>query len=135
LRLPYYYALLAQVYGLANRPGEGLAALEEGLAQARSSNERCWDAELHRIRGELMVASGEDARDAEAAVQRAVTIARRQHAQSLELRALLTLTRMRLHDKQAEQSLDALRDVYARFTEGFETPDLQAARALLDGQG
>ncbi|HET9981857.1 MAG TPA: AAA family ATPase, partial [Ktedonobacterales bacterium] len=135
LRLPYYFALLAQVYGLANRPREGLAAIEEGLAQARNSNERCWDAELHRIRGELMVANGQDARDAEAAVQRAVTIARRQHAQALELRASLALARMRLHGKQAEQSLDALRDVYARFTEGFETPDLQAARALLAGQG
>ena len=135
LRLPYYLALLAQVYGRANRPGEGLAAIEEGLALARNSNERCWDAELHRIRGELMVANGQDAREAEAAVQRAVTIARRQHAQALELRALLTLARMRLHGKHAEQSLDALRDVYARFTEGFETPDLQAARTLLAGQG
>jgi DNA-binding SARP family transcriptional activator len=134
LRLPYYLALLAQVYGLANRPAEGLAAIEEALALARSSSERWWDAELHRIRGELMVASGRDARDAAAAVQRAVSIAQRQHSQALELRAALTLAQMRLHGEQAEQAIQALRDVYARYTEGFETPDLQAARALLDGQ-
>ncbi|HEU5345585.1 MAG TPA: AAA family ATPase [Ktedonobacterales bacterium] len=135
LRLPYYLALLAQVYGLANRPGEGLAAIEEGLAHARNSNERCWDAELHRIRCELMLASGQDARDAEAAVTRAVTLARRQHARALELRALLTLARLRPAGKQGEQTRQALRDVYAEYTEGFETPDLQAARALLAGQG
>ena len=134
VRLPYYLGLLAQVCGLADWPEDGLAVIEEALAQSRGSNERCWDPELHRIRGELMVASGQDTRDAEAAVTRAVTLARRQHSRALELRALITLARLRPAGKQGEQTRQALRDAYAEYTEGFETPDLQAARALLDQQ-
>jgi predicted ATPase len=81
-----------------------------------------------------MVASGQDTRDAEAAVTRAVTLARRQHSRALELRALTTLARLRPAGKQGEQTRQALRDAYAEYTEGFETPDLQAARTLLDQQ-
>jgi DNA-binding SARP family transcriptional activator len=135
IRLPCYLALLAEVYGLANRPLEGLGAIEEALAHARGSNERWWDAELHRIRAELMIASSQDTRDAATAAQRAVTIARHQHSRALELRALLTLARMHPTGRQAEQPLQALRDVCVQYGDEVETPDLQAARAFLAQQG
>lgn len=131
LRLSYFLSLLASVYGQAGRPEEGLAAIEQALLHARNSNERWWDAELHRLRGELMVAAGRDIHDAEAAVARAATIARRQGARSLELRARLTQCRLFRSESRAEQALLALSAVYAQFTEGFDTPDAQAARMLL----
>ncbi|MFI5272187.1 MAG: ATP-binding protein [Ktedonobacterales bacterium] len=135
LRLTYYLALLAGIYGQAGRPEEGLEVIEEALVQARDSNERWWDAELHRLRGELMFAAGRDARDVEAALLRAADIARGQNARSLELRA--HLSRYRLHGlpQRANDSRRALRDVYSRFTEGFDTPDLRAAQALLARRG
>ena len=58
LRLPYYLSLLAQVYGKAGRVEEGLACIDEALAEARAHNERWWDAELHRLRGELLLMHG-----------------------------------------------------------------------------
>lgn len=131
LRLPYYLSLLAGVYGRAGRPEEGLEAIEEALVQVRSSNERWWDAELHRLRGELMFSAGRDAQDVEAALLRAADIARSQHAMSLELRARLTWCRIRDDGPRVEQAHRALQAIYSQFTEGFDTPDLQAARLLL----
>ena len=60
LRLPYYLSLLAQVYGKAGRAEEGLASIDEALSEARTHNERWWDAELHRLRGELLLMRGAD---------------------------------------------------------------------------
>ena len=60
LRLPYYLWLLAQVYAQAGSPEDGLAAIDEALAESRGNNERWWDAELHRLRGELLLARGSD---------------------------------------------------------------------------
>src|SRR5207245_2776792 len=82
LRLPYYLSLLAQVYGKAGRAEEGLACIYEALAEARLHNERWWDAELHRLRGEFLLMGGADAVDGEAAILRAVSIARSQQARS-----------------------------------------------------
>jgi DNA-binding SARP family transcriptional activator/predicted ATPase len=132
LRLPYYLSLLARVYQKAGRAEEGLVCIDEALSEARTHNERWWDAELHRLRGELMLMHGADASDAEAALLRAIEIARSQQARSLELRATMSLAR--LWDVQ-HRSIDArrrLQDIYGWFTEGFETPDLQAARLLLE---
>jgi predicted ATPase len=131
LRLPYYLSLLASIYGRGKRPTEGREVIEEALVQARSSNERWWDAELHRIRGELMLAAGWDVHDVETALLRAADIARSQRSKSLELRVLLTLCRITDSSQRMEESRRALRDVYSEFTEGFDTPDLQAAKALI----
>ena len=94
LRLPYYLSLLAQVYGKAGRAEEGLASIDEALAEARTHNERWWDAELHRLRGEFLLMHGADASDVEAAMLRAIEIARSQRARSLELRATMSLARL-----------------------------------------
>lgn len=131
LRLPYYFALLAQVCRKAGRAEEGLAAIDEALAEARAHNERWWDAELHRLRGELLLLHGADASDAEAAFLRAISIARSQQARSLELRATTSLARLWITQKRSEEARQQLSDLYTWFTEGFETPDLQAAQLLL----
>ena len=127
IRLPYYFSLLARVYLRAGRPDDGLLAIDEALAQSTRHNERWWDAELQRLRAELTLAAGRDPRDAEAALRRAVEIARSQQARSLELRALLTLAR--LSGPRRAEAQRELRAAYAWFTEGFDTPDLQAAHA------
>lgn len=131
LRLPYYLSLLASIYQQAGRPEDGLIVIGDALAQSRSNNERWWDAELHRLRGELMLAAGRDVADAEEALVRAVDIARSQQTPMLELRALLALARLRRAGGRAEETCRALRALYSWFTEGFDTPDLQAVQAFL----
>jgi DNA-binding SARP family transcriptional activator/predicted ATPase len=131
LRLPYYLSLLAQVYGRAGRAEEGLAAIDEALSAARTHNERWWDAELHRLRGELLFMDGADAFDVEAALIRASEIARLQQTRSLELRATMSLARFWIAQQRPDDARHRLKDVYNWFTEGFETPDLEAARLLL----
>jgi len=131
LRLPYYLSLLAQVYEKAGRAEEGLACIDEALAEARAHNELWWNAELHRLRGELLLAHGADVSDVEAALLRAIEIARSQQARSLELRATMSLARLWIAENRSDDARRQLSDLYAWFTEGFETPDLQAARLLL----
>jgi predicted ATPase/DNA-binding SARP family transcriptional activator len=131
LRLPYYLSLLAQVCGKAGRVEEGLASIDEALSEARTHNERWWDAELHRLRGEFLLMHGADASVGEAALLRAIEIARSQQARSLELRATMSLARLWIAQNRFDDARRQLSDVYAWFTEGFETPDLQAARLLL----
>jgi predicted ATPase len=131
LRLPYYLSLLAHVYGKAGRAEEGLASIDEALSEARTHNERWWNAELHRLRGEFLLMHGADASDVEAAILRAIEIAQSQQARSLELRATMSLARWWIAQHRSDDARRRLRDVYSWFTEGFDTPDLQAAQLLL----
>ncbi|SPE33999.1 hypothetical protein SBA2_820010 [Acidobacteriia bacterium SbA2] len=131
LRLPYYFGLLAQVCGHAGRVEEGLVAVDEGMAASRAHNERWWDAELHRLRGELLLAGGADSSDIEAAYRRAIEIARSQQARALELRAATSLVRQHSGQRRAGKALHLLQDLYSWFTEGLDSPDLQAAASVL----
>jgi predicted ATPase len=131
LRLPYYLALLARVYGKAGRADDGLAAIDEALAAAHVHNERWWDAELHRLRGELLRAQGAEACEAEAAMLRALEIARAQQARSLELRAATCLAQVWGTQQRAAEGRHLLEELCAWFTEGHETPALRAAWSLL----
>jgi DNA-binding SARP family transcriptional activator/predicted ATPase len=131
IRLPYYLSLLAHVCGKAGRAEEGLVCIDEALAEARTHNERWWDAELHRLRGELLLMQGVDVADVEEAFVRAVEVARSQQARSLELRATMSLARLWIAQKRTDDARCWLNDIFNWFTEGFETPDLQAARRLL----
>jgi predicted ATPase len=124
LRLPYYLGLLAGVCRQAGRAAEGLAVIDEALAMARTNNERWWDAELHRLRGDLRLAAGAGDDEAAAAYLRALEIARTIGARSLELRAATSLARLR-------RSPAPLAELIHTFGEGRETPDHQAAQALL----
>jgi hypothetical protein len=131
LRMPYFLSLLAHVCEKAGRVEEGLACIDEALAEARTHNERWWDAELHRLRGELLLMHGAETSDVEAALLRAISIARSQQARSLELRATMSLARLWIAQNRSDDARRQLSDLCAWFTEGFETPDLQAARLLL----
>ena len=131
LRLPYYFGLLAQLCGHAGRVEDGLAAVDEGMAASRAHNERWWDAELHRLRGELLLAGGAEASDAEVAYLRAIEIARSQQARALELRAATSLVRLHFGQRRAGDTSHLLQDLYSWFTEGLDSPDLQAAASVL----
>jgi predicted ATPase/DNA-binding winged helix-turn-helix (wHTH) protein len=132
LRLPYYLGLLAQACARAGQAQDGLAAIDEGMAASRAHNERCWDAELHRVRGELLLAGGADEAEAEAGYLRAIEIARTQQARSLELRAATSLARLWRRQRRADDARRLLQNLYSWFAEGFDTIDLREAKSLLD---
>jgi predicted ATPase/DNA-binding winged helix-turn-helix (wHTH) protein len=132
IRLPYYLGLLAEVCGRGGRAEEGLAAVDEGMAASRAHNERWWDAELHRMRGELLLAGGADSHEAKAAYFRAIEIARTQQARALELRSVMSVARLYQHQDRQEEAHALLAQIYGAFTEGFDTRDLREAKALLD---
>jgi class 3 adenylate cyclase/tetratricopeptide (TPR) repeat protein len=126
------FATLGQAHALLGQYTEGLQAVGEGLDLAESMGEYCWKPELFRVRGELLL--GQDPANpaaAEAAFQQAIASARRQQARSLELRAAVNLARL-WRSQRPREAEALLREIYDWFTEGFATPDLREARALLD---
>jgi predicted ATPase len=130
---PCLLALLAEAYGKTWQSEEALAVLAEALALADKSGERHYQAELHRLQGEFLLASPtENQSEAEACFCQAIAIARRQSAKSLELRAVMSLSR--LYQKQGKQAeaRPMLAEIYGWFTEGFDTPDLVDAAAQLN---
>jgi predicted ATPase len=135
IRLPYYLALLADVYLRAGEAATGLDVAEEALSRARETNERWWDSELHRLRAELLQACGADPGESEAALRRAIEIARGQKARSLELRSARTLARLWAGAGRSAEAKDLLNPLYDSFAEGHETPDLRATQALLSELG
>jgi DNA-binding SARP family transcriptional activator/predicted ATPase len=135
LRLPYYLALLADAHLRAGEADAGLGVVDEALSRSRATNERWWDAELHRLRAELLLAGGAPAVEAEADLRRALEIARGQQARSLELRSARALARLWAASGRAAEARDLLAPVYSSFTEGLATPDLESALALLSGLG
>jgi predicted ATPase len=128
----YYLALLAEVLGKEGETQAGLDTLAEALALADATGERYYEAELHRLKGEFLLrqAAGDGA---EACFREAAGVARRQAAQSLELRAAMSLARLFRTQGRAEEARPVLAEVYGRFTEGRDTPDLLEAGALLEG--
>jgi predicted ATPase len=130
-------ALLAEAYGIAGQTEAGLDVIAEALEAAHQTGERHYQAELHRLKGELLRpkgAQGEDDSAAEACFLQAIEIARQQAAKSLQLRAVMSLSRL-WHAQGApdkrEEARRMLSDVHDWFTEGFDTPDLKEAKALL----
>lgn len=131
----HWAALLAEAYLRAGRIDEGLRALEE--AHVERSGERYYEAELHRMRGELQLAreSDPDAQTvAERCFSKALAVARSQGARSLELRAALSLCRLRRRQGHKD-ARGPLAEAYSFFSEGFDTADLQEAAALLEDAG
>jgi DNA-binding SARP family transcriptional activator/predicted ATPase len=122
---------LAQALGKAGRPQEGLTTLAEALAIVEKTGERYWEAELHRLRGELLLGQS-DARGAEASLHKAIEVARRQQAKSWELRATVSLCRLWRRQGRTDEARRTLAELYGWFTEGFDTPDLRDARELLE---
>ncbi len=133
LAQPYLFALLAETYRKRGQIEEGLGVLTETLVMLDKTREHWWEAELHRLKGELLLAvSSENYLQAEACFRQGCEIARGQGAMSLELRAAMSLSRLWQGREQNEEARQMLAQVYARFTEGFDTPDLKEARRLLD---
>ena len=135
LRRPYFLALLAEAYGKAGQAEEGLHVLAEALAAvAADSGERFCEAELYRLKGELLLQAGTvpDDAEAEACFQQALDMARRQQAKSLELRAAMSLSRLWQQQGKRAEAHELLAPIYGWFTEGFDTADLQEAKALLE---
>ncbi|MCH8196886.1 MAG: adenylate cyclase, partial [Proteobacteria bacterium] len=130
---PYFLALLSEAYGHTGQAEEGLSPLAESLDLIETGNVRTWEAELHRLKGELLLArSAKNAAEAEGCFDQAIAVARRQLAKSLELRAATSLARLWQGQGKIAEADDLLSPVYGWFTEGFETADLRDARALLD---
>jgi predicted ATPase len=129
---PHLLALLAEGYATIGQTEHGLAILTEALAAVEAYEQRFYEAELYRLKGVLLLAQSAN-QHAEAAdcLHQALVIARRQQARSLELRAAMSLSRLwQQHGKRAE-ARQLLGDVHGWFTEGFETADLQDAKAVL----
>jgi predicted ATPase/class 3 adenylate cyclase len=130
---PYLLALLAEVQGKVGRAEEGLRVLAEALTLVNNTGERYWEAELHRLQGELLLMQAlPDEQQATACFQQALTIAQHQQAKSLELRAAMSLARLCQRQDKRTAARELLAPVYGWFTEGFDTADLQEAKALLD---
>ena len=127
-------ALTADGYLRNGALKEALGAVTMGLAVTQVEGERHWEAELHRIKGETLLASPDaDSGQAEAAFRQAIEVAQRQKALSLELRAAMALGSLLATRGERAQAADCVASVYSRFTEGFNTADLVAARALIEG--
>ena len=129
-------ALLAEALAFAGKIEKGIAALDDALAQAAVSGERGWDAEIHRLCGDLTARLPyPDPAKAEESFRTALAIAREQGTQGYELRAATSLARLWHEQGRRGEARDLLAPVYGWFTEGFDTPDLQEAKALLDQLG
>ncbi|MGZ4584256.1 MAG: ATP-binding protein, partial [Mycobacterium sp.] len=130
---PWFLVLLAEAYGKIGKLEEGLAALREALQWVHRNDERLYEAELHRIRGELLLKHEvPDTAEAEQCFERALQVARQQQAKSWELRAAMSLSRLRLQRGRRDDARELLLPVYGWFTEGFDTADLKDARDLAD---
>jgi predicted ATPase len=151
----YRLARLAEVYGIVGQAEEGLTLLAEALAVVDKTGERFYEAELYRLKGELLLAQHSrvgiahqnvnfieagmvggahptEKEDAEACFLKAIEVTKRQQAKSWELRASTSLARLWQQQGKAKEAHEMLSAVYNWFTEGFDTKDLQEAKALLD---
>jgi predicted ATPase len=129
----FLLAILAEVCGCAGELDQGLEAVTEALEVAEETGDRLWVAEIHRLKGALLLAqSVEHWPQAEACYAQALEVARAQGARSLELRTAMSLARLWRDQSKQTEAHDLLAPVYGWFTEGFDTADLQEAKALLD---
>ncbi len=130
---PYFLCLLAEACIETGRLNDGLSALTEALAAADKHEEREHEAEIHRLRGELLLKQDDsNAAEARSCFERAIEIARKQSAKSWELRATMSLARLLSKQGKRDEARAMLAEIYNWFTEGFDTADLKDAKALLE---
>jgi len=130
---PHLLCLVAEAYGKADRLDGGLCALAEALGAAEKNENRLYESEIHRLKGELLFRRGAStAAEAQNCFERAIVIARNQSAKSLELRATMSLARLLAKQGKLDEARGMLAKIYGWFTEGFDTADLKDAKALLD---
>jgi predicted ATPase len=130
---PHQLALLAEAGQPQGREQEGLTTLTDALVLIDKTDERWWEAEVHRLKGELLWQQVDpDAVNVELCFQEALRVARHQEAKSLELRATVSLSRLWQRLGRRAEAYDLLSQIYGWFRDGFDTPDLQEAKVLLD---
>jgi len=133
LLVPYFCTVLADVFAQLGHIEDGLQALAEAQTLVEQHDERWWEAEVYRLRGVLLLQETVPQREeGETCFQLALDVARRQQAKSLELRAALSLSRLWQHQGKQVAAHQLLMPLYGWFTEGFDTADLQEAKALLE---
>jgi predicted ATPase len=130
--VPFLSTWVAEVYNHLGHPEDGLQALDEAYPLMEQHEDRWWEAEVCRLRGVLLLRQpGTPQEEAEAWLQRALDVARRQEAKSLELRAAMSLARLWQQYGKWAEGRELLAPIYGWFTEGFDTADLQEAKSLL----
>jgi predicted ATPase len=130
VQAPMQLALLGDAYDCVKDVPQGLLCVGKALARAEETGERWYDAELYRLKGDLL--GHEEPMSAQSCYRHAIVIARDQAAKMWELRAATSLARLRRDQGRRAESHDLLAPVYGWFTEGFETADLKNAKELLD---
>jgi predicted ATPase len=132
LNQPWFLALLAEACGRAGETEDGLTAVAEALAAVHTTANRVCEAELYRLKGELLLGQiNADEQQAETCFRQALDVARRQQATSLELCAAMSLARVWQRQGKRAEARALLAPIYGWFTEGFDRADLQEAKALL----
>jgi predicted ATPase len=136
IRYHYYRALLAEAYSHVGQIDQGCRVLSEAFTDLQNTGECWWEAELHRLRGELQLQAADAGQHVafspEACFLKALQVAQRQQTKSLGLRAALSLSRLWQQQGRRDEAWQLLAPIYTGFTEGFHTPDLQEAQALLE---
>jgi predicted ATPase len=131
LTVPEFLLAQAEWHQTAGKVDDGFGLLEQALAHVKRTGEVLWEAEVYRVRGDLLQLR-EGSSEAEASFRKAIEVARRQQAKFLELKATLGLSHLLQKEGRSEEARPLLSEIYGWFTEGFDTLDLQEARALLD---
>jgi predicted ATPase len=132
LHMPLWLSHLARAYAELGQFDDAWRCIGQATTLADTSKEKWYEAEVHRIAGEIALKSPEqDAGKAEAYFERALTVARQQQAKSWELRAAMSMARLWRQHGKPDEARDLLAPVYDWFTDGFDTLDLKQARALL----
>jgi class 3 adenylate cyclase/predicted ATPase len=130
---PHWLSLLAEACIESGRPNDGLSVLAEAQAFANETEWRGYEAEMYRLKGELLLKQDDSyAAEAQSCFQRAIEIARNQSAKSWELRATMSLARLLAKQGKRDEPRAMLAGIYGWFTEGFDTADLKGAKALLE---
>jgi predicted ATPase len=133
LNVPYLCTIRAEVADHLGHTADAFQTLAEAQALVEQHEERWWEAEVYRLRGVLFLRqTGTPQSEAETWLQRALDVARRQQAKSLELRAATSLARLWQQQGKYQEAHDLLAPIYGWFTEGFDTADLQEAKTLLE---
>jgi len=136
---PQFLSMLVEAARFGGRQDEALAAVQEALAVSERTGNSYWDADLYRLKADLLLEAALTERstfvDVEACCHRALEIARRQHAKSLELRAATTFARLRQRQGRIDEARIFLSEIYGWFTEGLDTADLRDARDILASFG
>jgi predicted ATPase len=131
-RVSQFLAMLAEGHMVAGQVEDALDALTQAFDHVERTGERYYEAEIHRLRGEILCQRGDAPEVVEECYRQAIAVAQRQEARLWELRATISLARLLRDQCRAAEAREALAAIYGWFTEGFDAPGLVEARALLD---